>query len=140
MGQASNRTVTFNLAAFHHAGIDLSPLDEPFSEKEIWATIQSLPSDRAPGPDGYTGRFYKACLPIIKVDFIAALICLQQGDARRLELLNSAYMTLIPKKLEAVEAKDFRPISLDDGKPLGTLSGQIGCIQPKCIYQGSLHP
>jgi hypothetical protein len=79
-------------------------------------------------------------LPIIKVDFIAALICLQQGDARRLELLNSAYMTLIPKKLEAVEAKDFRPISLDDGKPLGTLSGQIGCIQPKCIYQGSLHP
>jgi hypothetical protein len=55
LGQASNRTVTFNLAAFHHAGIDLSPLDEPFSEKEIRATIQSLPSDRAPGPDGYTG-------------------------------------------------------------------------------------
>jgi hypothetical protein len=29
-----------------------------------------------------------------------------------LELLNSAYLTLIPKKVEALEAKDFRPISL----------------------------
>jgi len=83
-----------------------------FTEDEIWATIQSLPADRAPGPDGYTGRFYKTCWPIIKSDFTAALVFLQQGDARRLELLNSAYLTLIPKKVEALEPKDFRPISL----------------------------
>ena len=112
LGQARTRAVTFDLAAFHRAGIDLSDLDQPFTEDEIWATIQSLPADRAPGPDGYTGRFYKTCWPIIKSDFTAALVFLQQGDARRLELLNSAYLTLIPKKVEALEAKDFRPISL----------------------------
>jgi len=93
-------------------GVDLSTLDAPFSEDEVWSTIKSLPSDRAPGPDGFTGRFYKSCWPIIKADFMAALICLQQGDTRKLALLNSTYLTLIPKKMEALEAKDYRPISL----------------------------
>jgi len=67
---------------------------------------------RAPGPDGFTGRFYKSCWPIIKADFMAAIISLQQGDTRKLKLLNSAFLTLIPKKADAVEAKDYRPISL----------------------------
>jgi hypothetical protein len=43
---------------------------------------------------------------------MAALVSLHQGDLRNLEVLNSAYLTLIPKKAEALEAKDFRPISL----------------------------
>lgn len=43
---------------------------------------------------------------------MAALVSLHQGDLRNLELLNSAYLTLIPKKPEALEAKDYRPISL----------------------------
>jgi hypothetical protein len=68
--------------------------------------------DRAPGPDGFTGRFYKKCWEVIKADFMAAIITLQQGNARGLGLLNAAYITLIPKKVDAVLAKDFRPISL----------------------------
>ena len=43
---------------------------------------------------------------------MAAIIMLQQGDARKLWLLNSAYMALIPKKAEAIAAHDYRPISL----------------------------
>jgi len=112
LGTAVPRTATLDLSAFHRSGLDLSALDAPFTEEEIWATIRSLPADRAPGPDGYTGKFYKTCWPIIKTDFIAALITLQQGGAMKLELLNSAYLTLIPKKAEAWEAKDYRPISL----------------------------
>lgn len=84
----------------------------PFSEEEVWDTIKSLPADRAPGPDGFTGRFYKSCWSIIKADFMAAIITLQQGNARKLWLLNSAYLTLIPKKADAMMAKDFHPISL----------------------------
>ena len=99
------------MTAFHRAGIDLSILEEPFTEEEIWATIQSLPADRAPGPDGFTGRFYKTCWPIIKSDFVTAIVFLQQGDARKLELLNSAYLTLIPKKVEALEARTFVPLA-----------------------------
>ena len=77
LGQAKARSVIFNLAAFLRARIDLSVLEEPFTEEEIWATIQSLPADRVPGPDGFTGRFYKTCWPIIKSDFITAIIFLQ---------------------------------------------------------------
>jgi hypothetical protein len=90
----------------------LTTLEQPILEDEVWATINSLPADRAPGPDGYMGRFYKSCWPVIKSDFMAAVLSLQQGDSRKLWLLNSAYLTLIPTKEEAVTPKDFRPISL----------------------------
>ena len=43
---------------------------------------------------------------------MAAILTLQQGDSRKLWLLNSAYLTLIPKKEEALSPSDFRPISL----------------------------
>jgi hypothetical protein len=112
LGRARTRSVSLDLTAFHRAGLELTALDAPFSEEEIWATIKSLPADRAPRPDGFTGRFYMSCWPIIKSDFMAALVSLHQGDSRRLELLNSAYLTLIPKETDAVEAKDFQPISL----------------------------
>jgi len=92
--------------------MDLSALDNPIMEEEVWETIKSMPSDRAPGPDGYTGRFYKACWQVIRADLMAAIITVQQGQARRLGLLNAAYITQIPKKNDAVAAKDFCPISL----------------------------
>jgi hypothetical protein len=46
------------------------------------------------------------------MDFMAAIITLQQGNAGKLELLNSALLTLISKKTEALVAKHYRPISL----------------------------
>jgi hypothetical protein len=39
-------------------------------------------------------------------------IMVLQGDVSKLWLLNSAYLTLIPKKAEALHPKDFCPISL----------------------------
>ena len=42
LGESLDREVTINL-------------------DEVWRTISSLPSDKAPGPDGFTGKFYKVC-------------------------------------------------------------------------------
>jgi hypothetical protein len=112
LGSALPRAYTLDLSLFHREGVDLSALDAAISEDEVWDTIKSLPADRAPGPDGYTGRFFKSCWQLIKADFMAAILVLQQGDARKLWLLNSAYLTLIPKKAEALHPKDFHPISL----------------------------
>ena len=92
--------------------MDLSVLDLPFSEKEVRDTIVCLPSDKAPRPDGFTGRFYRTCWHLIKADLMEALYFLHQGLAHQLELLNSAYLTLIPKKADASTAADYRPISL----------------------------
>ena len=36
-------------------------LDDTFTEEEIKQAISCLPSDKAPGPDGYTGCFFKVC-------------------------------------------------------------------------------
>jgi len=59
--------------------LDLTELETPFSEQEVWKTINLLPSDKAPGPDGFTGKFYKVCWQIIKVDIMAAFIsCVEQ--------------------------------------------------------------
>ena len=89
---------------------NLEALDIPFDENEVWQTIKDLPS--APGPDGFTGRFYKACWSIIKEDIMAALHRIWGRNCRNLWLLNSAYITLLPKKSDADLVKDFRPISL----------------------------
>jgi hypothetical protein len=62
-------------------------LDAPISEEEVLETIKTLPKDKAPGPDGYAGRFYKECWSIIKADVMAAIITLQQGNARGLAFL-----------------------------------------------------
>jgi hypothetical protein len=82
------------------------------AEDEVWDTIKALAADKAPTPDGYTRHFYKACWQLIKADFMVAIITLQQGNARKLELLNSAYLTLIPKKEEGLPPANYRPISL----------------------------
>jgi hypothetical protein len=81
-------------------------------KKEVRDTIACLPSDKAHGPDGFTGKFYKTCWDIIKVDIMAALNSLYHGNAYKLDLLNSAYLILLPKREDASSAGDFRPISL----------------------------
>lgn len=113
LGSAAPRDFTLNLPSFFQAPHDLSALDQVILEdEEVWDTIKVLPCDKAPGPDGFTGRFYKTAWSVIKVDFMAVVSRLMQGDVSRLYLLNSAYITLLPKKAEAVEVKDFWPISL----------------------------
>jgi hypothetical protein len=32
-----------------------------------------MPSDKAPGPDGFTGAFFKSCWEIIKDDIMAVV-------------------------------------------------------------------
>jgi hypothetical protein len=78
----------------------------------VWNTIKILPSDKAPGPDGFTGRFYKACWPIIKEDIMAAVSAVWNRNFANFGTLNSAYITLLPKKDGADQPKDFQPISL----------------------------
>jgi hypothetical protein len=91
---------------------NLADLDLPFSEEEVWETIKKLPSDKVPGPDGFTGLFYKACWPVIKGDIMAAMSAVWSRKFLNFSNLNSAYITLIAKMEGAEQVKDFRPISL----------------------------
>lgn len=112
MGTPFHRTTAIDLDAIGLQPHDLTMLDVCFSEFEIWATIAELPSDKAPGPDGFTGLFYKLAWPIIKSDVINAFNAFWALDGRSFNLINEAFMVLLKKKTEPVEIKDYRPISL----------------------------
>jgi phage/plasmid primase-like uncharacterized protein len=91
---------------------DLSSLDAPISEEKVNNTIKLLPNDKAPRPDGFTGRFYKACWDVIKGDAMAAINAVWRRDFQNFRLLNSTFITLLPKKEDAEHAGDFQPLSL----------------------------
>ena len=48
---------------------ELSDLEAPFTMDDIDQVIKELPTDRAPGPDGFNGTFLRRCWDIIKQDF-----------------------------------------------------------------------
>jgi hypothetical protein len=57
LGCCLDRSASINLDVLGIQADDLAVLDSPFTEHEIWEVIKGLPSDKAPGPDGFTGRF-----------------------------------------------------------------------------------
>lgn len=76
--------------------------------------IKSMPLDKAPGPDGFTGRF-ASCWLIIKGDIMRALHAFHQGDMRGLPAINKAIVTLLPKLDGAEDIRDFWLASLVHG-------------------------
>ena len=106
------RSVDLNWDIISDQQFDLSSLDAPFSEEEIKRSIDLLPGDKAPGPDGFTGVFLKSCWTIIRHDIMATVNALYNNRCLNLQLINSANIILIPKKEGAEAAGDFRPISL----------------------------
>lgn len=43
-----------------------SAISGPITEEEVHAALKQSPSDKAPGSDGFTGAYYKACWETIK--------------------------------------------------------------------------
>jgi hypothetical protein len=60
-----------------------------------------MPSDRAPGPDGFTRAFYKTAWPIIQNEVMEAIEAFMLGNTRHLQKLNSVLVALLPKKAGA---------------------------------------
>jgi hypothetical protein len=90
---------------------DLSHLDNPFTEEEITNVIKEMPIDKAPGPDGFSGKFLKKCWDLVKEDFKNLVNDFYEGNIN-LESINTAFITLIPKNNDPQTMNDFRPISL----------------------------
>ncbi|XP_073357981.1 uncharacterized protein [Aegilops tauschii subsp. strangulata] len=89
----------------------LDELLAPFSNEEIDAVVKEMPTDRAPGPDGFNGCFLKSCWQIIKEDFYR--MC-QDFHGGKLDItsISEGYITLIPKISSPETANDYRPITL----------------------------
>lgn len=99
-----------DLSSLIHS-VDLLVLDTPFSKEEIDNAVKEMPSNHAPGPDGFNGFFMKRCWNIIAPDFyrLCDQFCAGSID---LECINSSFIALIPKKDYPLTVNDFWPISL----------------------------
>jgi hypothetical protein len=58
--------------------------------------VKDFPADKAPGPDGFSGKFLKKCWPVIREDYYK-LIDDFYNEKINLESVNTAFITLIPK-------------------------------------------
>jgi hypothetical protein len=89
-------------------------LERDFEEMEVWEVVKGMDGDKAPGPDGFTMAFFQACWAVVKHDVMAVFA---EFHRRRqlVKSLNVTFVSLVPKKADAVEMKDFRPISLVGG-------------------------
>ena len=76
--------------------------------------VKDFEGDKAPGPDGFPMAFFQACWDVIKLDLMEIFqVFFERGQFEK--SLNATFISLIPKKSDAVEVKDFRPISLIGG-------------------------
>ena len=86
-------------------------LMNPFTKQEIVDVIWAMEFDKAPGLDGFSIHFYKACWPIIKLDLILMVISFQI-KVKVGGCTNSTFLALIPKEVNPSSFDRFRPISL----------------------------
>jgi hypothetical protein len=111
-GTALNGGVSLNFAELGIEPLTLDDLDMEITETEITAAIKELLAARAPGPDGFTGMFYKSSWNIIRAEVMAVVQAINKCDFRGLEKLNNALIVLLPKKVGASAPGDFRPITM----------------------------
>jgi len=107
------------------------------SIREIKKALFSMDPDKAPGPDGFTARFYVSCWDIIKRDLYRMIkksqICSKLGGST-----NSSFLALIPKDQGARNFNRFRPISLcNTGYKITTkiMANRLKQILPKLISE-----
>jgi hypothetical protein len=89
----------------------VNDLNSPISPIEIEAVINSLPTKKSPGPDGFSAEFYQT----LKEDIIPVLHKLFHKIEAECTLHNSFYeatITLIPKpQKDPTKIENFRSIS-----------------------------
>uniref|UniRef100_A0A2N9GN59 Reverse transcriptase domain-containing protein n=1 Tax=Fagus sylvatica TaxID=28930 RepID=A0A2N9GN59_FAGSY len=86
-------------------------LERRFERDEVLQVVKDLQGDKAPGPDGFTMAFFQKCWPVLEEDIMGFF-----GEVHTYckfeRSLNASFIALIPKKQNATNIRDFRPISL----------------------------
>ncbi|KAE8675999.1 Myosin-15 [Hibiscus syriacus] len=89
-------------------------LEKEFSEEEVWETLKSCDSNKAPGPDGLNLGFFKRFWSVLKGNIMQFFHRFYVGKDWE-HGINHTFITLIPKGSNIGSLDDYRPISLVGG-------------------------
>lgn len=112
-------------------------LGEPMTLEEIHAALRSMDGGKAPGIDGLPSEFYRAFWSVLCIDLLEvfeesfAVGSLPQSCRR-------AVLTLLPKKGDLQEIKNWRPVSLlcTDYKLLSkVLANRLKKVMDQVVHQ-----
>ena len=90
---------------------EIENLNRPITSAEIETIIKNLPTNKSPGPDGFTGEFYQK----FREEVTPILLKLFQNIAEEGKFPHSFYeatITLIPKPgKDATKKENYKPVS-----------------------------
>ena len=89
-------------------------LEREFDKEEILAILKEAEGDKAPRLDGFTMGFFQKCWSVVEEDVMAFFFVDFHRTCIFEKSLNATFLCLIPKKTNAINIKDFHPISLMD--------------------------
>lgn len=112
IGSADACDYSLDLDTIDPRSFDLSSLEQPFTEEEVWSAIKQLPTSKSPGPDGFSTKFLCCCWDVVKGDIMDAFAKLYHLNGRGFRCLNEVFITLLPKRTDAAALGDYRLVSL----------------------------
>jgi exonuclease III len=86
-------------------------LTADFTEQEVYDAIMQMEKNKAPGPDGFPAEFYQTFWDVIKIDIMRLFQAFQKGELPLFHL-NFGTIVLLPKKENALQIQQYRPICL----------------------------
>lgn len=132
---AATRDTFLNFCSVILSPAQAKSLDKPFTAEEIQCAIMQISLNKAPGLDGLPIEFYRGYSRSLGDELVEMFNNVWLGGTLP-ESMQSAVITLLPKKGNLHDIKNWRPVSLlnTDYRILSkTLSNRLSCVMPSII-------